>query len=81
MCNIINKMCKIIGVKRLQTMPYHPQTNWVVERSCQTIVRMIGKLGEDKNTNLPGHLAEIVHAYNATHSAVTGYSPHYLRFG
>ena len=31
--------------------------------------------------NWPSHLAEIVHAYNATRSTVTGYSPHYLMFG
>ena len=42
---------------------------------------MIGKLGEDKKADWPGHLAEIVHTYNATWSAVTGYSPHYLMFG
>ena len=42
---------------------------------------MIGKLGEDQKADWPSHLAEIVHAYNATQSAVTGYSPHYLMFG
>ena len=62
-------------------MPYHPQTNGLVERSHQTIMHMIGKLGEDKKANWPSHLAETVHAYNATRSAVTGYSPHYLMFG
>ena len=41
---------------------------------------MIGKLGEDKKADWPSHLAEIAHAYNATQSAVTGYSPHYLMF-
>ena len=44
-------------------------------------MHMIGKLGEDKKADWPSHLAEIVHAYNATQSAVTGYSPHYLMFG
>ena len=44
-------------------------------------MQMIGKLGEDKKANWPSHLAEIVHAYNATCSAVTGYNPHYLMFG
>ena len=33
-----------------------------------------------KQTDWPGHLAEIVHAYNATQSAVMGYNPHYLMF-
>ena len=36
---------------------------------------MIGKLGEDKKANWPSHLVEIAHAYIATHSAVTRYSP------
>ena len=62
-------------------MPYHPQTNGLVERSHQTIMHMIGRLGEDKKADWPSHLAEIAHAYNATQSAVTGYSPHYLMFG
>ena len=62
-------------------MPYHPQADGLVERSHQTIMHMIGKLGEDKKANWPSHLAEIVHAYNATQSALTRYSPHYLMFG
>ena len=44
-------------------------------------MHMIGKLGEDKKANWPSHLAEIAHAYNATRSTVTGYSPHYFMFG
>ena len=60
---------------------YHPQMTGLVERSHQTIMWMIRKLGEDKKTDWPGHLAEIVHTYNATQSAVMGYSPHYLMFG
>ena len=75
------EMCKVLGVKKLWTMPFHPQTNGLVERSHQTIMRMIGKLREDKKANWPGHLAEIVHTYNATQSAMTGYSSHYLMFG
>ena len=64
--SIIGKMCKLLSVKKLQTMPYHPQMNGLVERSHQTIMQMIGKLGEDKKADWSGHLAEIVHAYNAT---------------
>ena len=45
------------------------------------IMHMIGKLGEDKKADWPSHLAEIAYAYNATQSAVIGYSPHYLTFG
>ena len=64
--SIIEELCKILGIPQLQTMPYNPQTNGLVERSHQMIMCMIGKLGEDKRANWPSHLAEIVHAYNAT---------------
>ena len=38
MSSVINEMCKILGMKKLQTMPYHPQTNGLVERSHQMIM-------------------------------------------
>ena len=79
--SIIEELCKILGIQQLWTMPYHPQMNGLVERLHQTIMHMIGKLGEDKKADWPSHLVEIAHAYNATQSAVTRYSPHYLMFG
>ena len=54
MSSLIEEMCEILGIKWLQTMPYLPQTNGMVERSHQTIMCMIRKLGEDKKTT--GHL-------------------------
>ena len=68
MSSVIDELCKILGIKKLQTKPYHPQTNGLVERLHQMIMRMIGKLGEDKKVNWPAHLAEIAHVYNATHA-------------
>ena len=38
MSNTIDEMCTLLGMKKLQTMPYHPQTNGLVERSHQTIM-------------------------------------------
>ena len=52
--NVHEELCKILGIKWLWTMPYHPQTNGLVERSHQMIMCMIGKLREDKK--LTGHL-------------------------
>ena len=39
MSSVIDKMCKILGMKKLQTMPYHQQTNGLVERLHQIIMR------------------------------------------
>ena len=64
--NVIEELCKILGIKQLWTMPYHPQTNGLVQRLHQMIMCMMGKLGEDKKANWPSYLAEIMHTYNAT---------------
>ena len=79
--HIITHLCDLYGVQKLRTSPYHAQTNGQVECMNQTIICMIGKLEEDKKDCWSEHLPELLLAYNATHSAVTGYSPYYLLFG
>ena len=48
MSNTISEKCKLLIMKKLCTLPYHPQMNGLVERSHQTLMQMIRKLGEDK---------------------------------
>ena len=79
--HIITHLCDLYGVQKLRTSPYHAQTNGQVERMNQMIIHMIGKLEEDKKACWSEHLPELLLAYNATCSTVTGYSPYYLLFG
>ena len=79
--HLISNLCELYGVQKLRTSPYHAQTNGQVERMNQTIIRMIGKLEQDKKAHWSEHLPEMLAAYNGTHSAVTGYSPYFLLFG
>ena len=79
--HIITHLCELYGVQKLRTSPYHAQTNGQVKCMNQTIIRMIGKLEEDKKACWSEHLPELLLAYNATCSAVTGYSPDYLLLG
>ena len=79
--HVIMHLCELHRVQKLRTLPYHAQTNGQVERMNQTIICMIGKLEEDRKACWSEHLPELLLAYNATRSAVTGYSPYYLLFG
>ena len=79
--HLISNLCELYGVQKLRTLPYHAQTNGQVERMNQTIIRMIGKLEEDKKARWSEHLPEMLSAYNGTRSAVTSYSPYFLLFG
>ena len=79
--HLISNLCELYGVQKLRTSLYHAQMNSQVERMNQTIIRMIGKLDEDKKAKWSEHLLEIMLAYNGTRSAVTGFSPYFLIFG
>ena len=78
---VIAAMCSLLGIEKIRTILYHPQSNGSAERVHQTLRRMIGKLDLKKCQKWPAHLGSVLIAYNATRSLVTGYSPYYLMFG
>ena len=79
--NILKEMCYYLNIKKVRTMPYHPQSNGTVERVHQMLRRMISKLDNKCQKNWPDHLSSITHAYNSTRSQITGYSPYFLMMG
>ena len=76
---VISELCDL-GVTKIRTSPYHPQTNSTIERVHQTLRRMIAKMDPDKRAKWPSHLGPILIAYNATRSLITGYLPYFLMF-
>ena len=78
---VIAAMCSLLGIEKIQTTPYHPQSNGSAKRVHQTLCQMIGKLDPEKRQKWLVHLGSVLIAYNATQSLVTGYSPYYLMFG
>ena len=78
---LVQELCDKFHIDRSFTTPFHAQCNGMVERTHQTLRRMIGKLDHERKENWPDHLPEIVHAFNSTRSSVTGYSPHFLMYG
>ena len=78
--DVITAMCKLLGIEKIRTTPYHPQTNGSAERVHQILQRMIGKLDLEKCRKWPKHIGSVLIAYNATRSQVTGSSPYFLMF-
>ena len=56
MSNIICELCKLMGIKKFNTSPYHAQTNGQVECANQSIMQITGKLCEDQKADRPNHL-------------------------
>ena len=79
--DLIKELCKIAGVKKLHTTPYHPQGNGQCERFNSTLCNMLGTLSEEEKSDWKSYLGCMAHAYNCTKHASTTYSPYYLMFG
>ena len=79
--DLIRELCKIAGVKKVHTTPYHPQGNGQCERFNSTLCNMLGTLSEEEKSDWKSHLGYMTHAYNCTKHASTTYSPYYLMFG
>ena len=78
---LIENLCQLAGVQKLRTSPYHPQTNGQCEHFNGTLLNMLGTLTPEQKKDWKSHVPALVHAYNCTRNAATGFSPYYFPFG
>ena len=78
---VVRDLCKITGITKTHTSPYHPQGNGTTERFNRTLMNMLGTLEPHLKPNWPEYLDTMTHAYNCTQHDSTGYSPYYLMYG
>ena len=78
---VIRKLCKLTGIKKTRTTPYHPMGNGMCGRFNKTLLNMLGTLSDTEKADWKSHVPTLTHAYNAATHASTGYSPFYLMFG
>ena len=74
-------LCKLIGTPKIQTSPYHPQTNSSCERFNSTLIGMLGMLPPEKKSEWKNNIGMLVHAYNCTQNSARGFSPYCLMYG
>jgi transposase InsO family protein len=77
----IQELCRIAGIRKSRTTPYHPMGNGGAERWNQTLLKMLGTLENHQKSDWKSYISPLVQAYNATKNDATGYAPHYLMFG
>lgn len=78
---LMKELCKMAGVRKSRTTPYHPQGNGSCERFNRTLLNMLGTLNPDQKRDWKAHVSAMVHAYNCTRHDTTGMSPYFLMFG
>jgi transposase InsO family protein len=78
---VIAELCKLYGVIKGRTTPYHPQGNGQTERFNQTLCRLIKSIPSQKRRRWPELLKHLCFVYNSTPHRVTGVPPYSLMFG
>ena len=81
--NVFQETCKLVGVTKTRTTPFHPRSNGLVERFNKTLVQIISKL-IDPHRNQDDWDERIPYALMAYRSSVqqsTGETPNMLMFG
>ena len=78
---LVADLCELMGMQKIQTRPYHLQTNGQCERFNSTLINVLGTLPKEKKSEWKNHIGTLVHAYNCTQNTSTGFGPYYLMFG
>lgn len=80
MSHTLQKVYQLLGIKRVRTTPYHPQTDGLVERFNQTLKSMLRKYVSDTGKDWDKWLPFLLFAYREVPQASTGFSPFELLY-
>ena len=81
MSHLMRDLCDLLGIKKLNTMAYHPQCEGLVERFNQTLKTTIRKQAATFGAQWDCYLPGVLWAYQNTSHEVAGEKPTFLLFG
>ncbi len=78
---VIRDVCKMAGMKKVNTTAYHPQTDGLVENFNKTLRSMLAKHSRSFGDQWDIHLQQLLLAYRTKSHESTGESPFFLVYG
>jgi transposase InsO family protein len=79
--HVIKELCKLVGIEKSRTTPFHPRGNGACERMNQSLLGLLRSLTSEQKSCWKDQLSYVVHAYNCMRHESTGFSPFELMYG
>ena len=79
--HLMQDVCKLMGIQKLNTTAYHPQCDGMVERFNRTLKTILRKHAATFGSQWDQYLPGVLWAYRNTPHESTGEKPSYLLFG
>ena len=70
--DVVSEVCKVLGVVKTQTTPYHPQSDGLVERFNRTLLDILSTVAGERPFDWESHLCHLCLAYNTSVHPMTG---------
>ena len=81
LANVVQDVCQLLGITKLNTTAYHPQCDGMVERLNRTLKSMLRKHAMKFGNQWDRYLSGVLWAYRNTPHEATKEKPSYLLFG
>ena len=79
--DMFKEVYKLLKIKKVQTTPYHPQTNGALERSHRTLAEYLRHYTNKDQLTWDTWIPYAMFVYNTTPHSSTNYTPHELLYG
>ena len=79
--NLFKEICKLLGIAKTRTSPYHPQCDGQVERMNCTLVELLSLNVPNPTDNWDLDLGLTLMAYCSAVQSSTGFTPYFLLYG
>ena len=79
--SLIKEICRLMGIVKTRTTPYHPQSDGMIERFNRTLLSMLRMAAVDDETNWDLRIPCLMLAYRTSIHEATKHTPFSLMFG
>lgn len=78
---LFRKVCKMLGISKLKTSSYHPQSNGAIERWHRSLAEFLRHFVANNQGDWDQWVNFATFVHNTTPHVATGFAPHVLMFG